>query len=105
MVFAAADKGGIGGHKEINRTTLKMSDIEEGLKKKVVQDQLTLMRLRNTSPAFNGELIIEDTDEHRLYLTWKHRESVATLNADLRNFRFSITHQENPDNETVMSYR
>ena len=28
--YAAADRGGTGGHKEINRTTLTLSDIEEG---------------------------------------------------------------------------
>ena len=42
--YAAADKGGTGGHKEINRTTLATSDIEQGLKRIVVQDQLQLMQ-------------------------------------------------------------
>jgi sucrose phosphorylase len=52
--YAAADQGGTGGHKEINRTTLANSDIEQGLTRIVVRDQLELMRLRNTSPAFDG---------------------------------------------------
>jgi sucrose phosphorylase len=102
--YAAADRGGTGGHKEINRTTLTNSDIEEGLKKAVVQDQLELIRLRNTSLAFNGELIIADTDEHHLHLTWKHQECTAILNVDLRDCSFNITHKENSGDEKVMSY-
>jgi sucrose phosphorylase len=103
--YAAADKGGTGGHKEINRTTLTNNDIKQGLKQTVVRDQLELMRLRNTSPAFEGRLTVISRDEHRLHLTWKHRGYTATLNADLRDHSFSITHKENTGEENVMSYR
>ena len=103
--YAAADKGGTGGHKEINRTTLTNSDIEQGLKQTIVKDQLELIRLRNTLPAFQGELTVSNTDEHRLLLTWKYQESAATLSADLRDCSFSITHKDNTADEKVMSYR
>jgi len=102
--YAAADKGGTGGHKEINRTTLTNSDIEQGLKQTIVRDQLDILRLRNTSPAFDGELTINSSDEHHLHMSWKHQESVATLKADLRDYSFSITHKENAGNEKEMSY-
>jgi sucrose phosphorylase len=102
--YAAADKGGTGGHKEINRTTLTNSDIEQGLKQAIVRDQLDLMKLRNTSPAFDGELTINSSDEHHLHMSWKHQESVATLKADLRDYSFSITHKENAGNEKEMTY-
>ena len=102
--YAAADKGGTGGHKEINRTTLTNSDIEQGLKQTIVRDQLDLLRLRNTSPAFDGELTINSSDEHHLHMSWKHQESVATLKADLRDYSFSITHKENAGNEKEMTY-
>ena len=102
--YEAADKGGTGGHKEINRTTLSDSDIEHGLKHIVVRDQLEILRLRNTSPAFNGELTIIDTDEHQLHLSWKNQASVATLTADLRNYRFSISHTDDSGEESVMAY-
>ena len=103
--YAAADKGGAAGHKEINRTTLTNSDIEYGLSRIVVRDQLELMRLRNKSPAFDGDLEIQDSDEHRLHLTWKHHGCIATLNADLRNYGFSVTHKGEACEEYVTSYR
>ena len=103
--YAAADNGGTAGHKEINRTTLTNSDIEQGLKRAVVRDQLELIRLRNTSPAFDGELKVNGTEEQQLHLTWKNQACIATLNADLRNYSFSITHTDNAVHEKVISYR
>ena len=63
------------------------------------------MNLRNTSPAFDGALEIGDTNDHRLHLTWKNRDCVATLNADLRGFGFSVTHQGGGCEDYVTSYR
>jgi len=103
--YAAADKGGAGGHKEINRTTLDNSDVDLGLSRIVVRDQLELMRLRNQSPAFSGKLEIHDTDEHRLHLTWKYLDCTATLDADLRNYSFSVKHTGGGCEEYVTSYR
>jgi sucrose phosphorylase len=103
--YEAADKGGPAGHKEINRTTLANSDIDQGLSRIVVRDQLELMRLRNKSPAFEGDLEVHDTEEHRLHLTWRKGTCVATLNADLRDYGFSVTHQGKDCAEYVTSYR
>jgi sucrose phosphorylase len=103
--YEAADKGGPAGHKEINRTTIANSDIDQGLSRIVVRDQLELMRLRNKSPAFQGKLEIHDTEEHRLHLTWRKGTCVATLNADLRGYGFSVTHQGKDCAEYVTSYR
>jgi len=102
--YTAADSGATAGHKEINRTTLTKSDIEQGLKKEIVQDQLELMRLRNTSPAFDGELEIVESDEHLLHLTWKNGECTATLKADLRDHNFTIEQKDNSSNDNLASY-
>jgi sucrose phosphorylase len=103
--YAAADAGGTGGHKEINRTTLANTDVELGLSRIVVRDQLELMRLRNKSPASSGELEIHESEEHHLHLTWKHNDCVATLYADLRDYGFSVTHKGEACEEYVTSYR
>jgi sucrose phosphorylase len=102
--YAAADKGGTGGHKEINRTTLSVDDIEQGLERAVVKDQLDLMRLRNTSPAFNGTLAISSTEPHRLQLTWTNGGCRATLTADLREHKFTVAHNDGAGGESLLSY-
>ena len=88
--YEAADRGGVAGHKEINRTTLTLSDVEAGLGRPVVREQLELIRLRNTSPAFLGEMHILDSAPHELRIAWRHPEASLTLNADLRDHGFTI---------------
>ena len=103
--YEAADKGGTAGHKEINRTTLSMTDIDQGLKRIVVQDQLQLIRLRNTSEAFYGTLEIADTAERELHMIWRNGSAEAVLRADLVSFGFVVTHRDREGKESVMSYR
>jgi sucrose phosphorylase len=102
--YEAADRGGTGGHKEINRTTLDMEAIESGLRRSVVRDQIQLIRLRNNSPAFDGELTVHDSPEHELHLTWTNGGNVATLKADLVDFGFSVTQRDAAGEERVLSY-
>jgi len=71
----------------------------------VVRYQLEPMRLRNTAPAFDGELEIHDSEEHRLHLTWTHDACTATLDPDLRDHSFSITHKGDACEEYVTTYR
>jgi len=103
--YEAADKGGPAGHKEINRTTLTNSDIEQALSRIVVRDQLELMRLRNKSTAFDGELEIHESDKHILHMSWKNHDCVATLHADLKGCGFRVTHKGGGCDEYETSYR
>lgn len=91
--YAAADAGGAAGHKEINRTTLNMAEIEVGLKHPVVQQQLALMRLRNNSLAFSGTIHVENGDDAELNIGWINGECSATLRADLKNHTFTVEHR------------
>jgi sucrose phosphorylase len=102
--YAAAERGRTAGHKEINRTTLGIIDIETGLKRAVVRDQLELIRLRNTSPAFNGEMQVIETDPHLLHMTWRHPDASAVLKADLRNHNFTVTQNNGSGEEVLMSF-
>jgi len=101
--YEAADRGGSGGHKEINRTNLSADDVAVGLRRPVVRDQLEMMRLRNTSAAFNGTLTIADTESNRLILSWSNRSSYATLDADLASGTFTITHGDGAE-EHALNY-
>ncbi len=102
--YDAADAGRVAGHKEINRTNLTLTDIEVRLELPVVKDQLRLLRLRNTSQAFQGELQIFETEPHLLHITWHHPEATATLKADLRNQHFTVYQGEGSDEEVLMSF-
>ena len=99
----AADRAGSGGHKEINRTNLGLADIESGLTRPVVLDQLEMMRLRNTSAAFDGDFDIVTTDMNRLVLRWQNGETSAVLDADLATEMFTITHVHD-GRDTILSY-
>ena len=102
--YEAADAGGTGGHKEINRTTLSAADVEHGLKRIVVQDQLLLIRLRNNCPAFGGELSVGEGAEHCLLLTWRNEGSHAQLEADLASLAFTVRWRNADGVESVLSY-
>lgn len=93
--YQAADNGGSAGHKEINRSTLTMHHIEEGLKTEVVKRQLELLRLRNTSNAFSGQVEINDTLDFIIDIKWVNGSTVAHLNANLQTNGFTIDHTEN----------
>ena len=87
----AADKAGAGGHKEINRTTLSLKDVENGLKTDNVKNQLKLIRIRNTSKAFSGRLKINKSSENEIDLTWSNDKHVAQLQANLKTYKFTVS--------------
>ena len=89
--YEAADHGGSGGHKEINRTTLSLEEIKKSLATPVVLKQLKLLRLRNTNAAFTGKLTIAATTEHELDFSWVEGSNSVRLKADLSSYKFEIT--------------
>jgi len=98
----AADKAGAGGHKEINRTNLSLKDIEAGLKKEVVRQQLAMIRLRNTCKAFAGKVEFEESSETELTITWRNEAAFATLKADLKTHDFVIQYSESDSDSTLI---
>jgi len=101
--YAAAERGRTAGHKEINRTTLKIIDIESGLKRPIVLDQLKLIRLRNTSAAFKGEMKVIESEPQLLHITWQHPQASVTLKANLYNHSFTVYQGAGTDEEVLMS--
>jgi sucrose phosphorylase len=102
--YEAADRAGTAGHKEINRTNLTIQEIEEGLKRPVVRDQLDMIRMRNTSPAFNGTLEVNRKSEISLLeLCWRHQGYEALLTADLKAHSFQIRHRDDCGEQKFIS--
>jgi sucrose phosphorylase len=102
--YAAADRGGTGGHKEINRTTLSLPDIEHGLGTPIVQNQLKLLKLRNTHPAFDGRLEIAATETDCLHLAWRNGSAHAMLEAHLGDHDFRVTYSDDTGYEDVLDF-
>lgn len=101
--YEAADNGGSAGHKEINRTTLSMQDLEQGLKTEIVLKQLEIIRLRNTSNAFLGKVEINDVDVSKIDIKWVNDKSVMHFKANLDSYQFTIEQVEN-GKTTLFSY-
>ncbi|WP_461206806.1 alpha-amylase family glycosyl hydrolase [Clostridium sp. DL1XJH146] len=90
--YEAVEKAGVGGHKEINRTNIKVDEAIELLGKDVVEAQIELLRFRNTCPAFgfDAKLEVAESEDNVLKLTWKNNGHIATLEADLKDFTYKI---------------
>lgn len=89
--YEAVRRAGVGGHKEINRTNLTTEQVEAALKLPVVQKQLELLRLRNTSPAFGFEsdfvIFIAGT---KMKIKWSVPEHEVILVADFATYDYEI---------------
>lgn len=98
--YEAADRGGAAGHKEINRSNLDHEEIRRRLAWPVVRDQLELIRLRNTSPAFAGKLTVHASEAYQLHLSWRCNGCTVSLEADLNSFEFTVIERETGGAET-----
>ncbi len=88
--LAAVEKAGPGGHKEINRTNLSLVDVEKALEKPVVKEQLRLLKLRNTHPAFEGGAFKAESDGSHLSMSWEKDGKSISLKADLKEKTYEI---------------
>ena len=94
--YEAMARAGAGGHKEINRSNLTNEQIEEGLKKDVVQKQLELLKMRNSCPVFTSDAaVICALDGSVMCITWENKAGKAELKLDFENETYGITVEEN----------
>jgi len=87
----AVRRSGDSGHKEINRTNLAAADIEERLRRPIVQKQLALLKMRNACEAFgfDADMRIGRSGQHALRIVWRRQGKQAALNADLSTCAFT----------------
>ncbi|HXG40679.1 MAG TPA: sucrose phosphorylase [Candidatus Limnocylindrales bacterium] len=79
-----------GDGRAINRHDYTLPEIEAALRRPVVERLLGLIRLRNTHPAFDGELDVADDGTGRLRLRWRRRDAECILDVDLRSGAFEV---------------
>ncbi|MFZ0473092.1 MAG: hypothetical protein WAL94_10795 [Bacteroidales bacterium] len=91
--YAAVEKAGPSGHKEINRTNMALEVACEEVKRNVVSQQLSLLRFRNNFPAFgfDAKLEILTSKPEILSLRWENNGCAATLEANLKDYTINIT--------------
>jgi sucrose phosphorylase len=77
--------------RDINRHYYSAQELLDALQKPVVIKLVELIKFRNSHPAFNGEIYLQNADPKKLNITWSNVNSYATLEADLKTGHFSIT--------------
>lgn len=80
--------------RDINRHYYNAAGIEAALKNSAVRSLLDLIRLRNTHPAFSGEVQVETPSPGSLSISWKNGVQWAKLDVDLNAPRALVTHSD-----------
>jgi sucrose phosphorylase len=79
-----------GEGREINRQNFSVADIENAIKKPVVQRLLKLIRFRNEYPAFNGQFNVLDSENNNIHLSWGNDYYYCELLINLSTFTSQI---------------
>jgi sucrose phosphorylase len=85
--MAAVERTGEG--RAINRHDYAIDEVDHALRRPVVRRVVELVRLRNTHPAFLGELDVE-SEGSTLWLRWRNGDSTCSLHVDLSSGRAAI---------------
>ena len=104
--YAAMERAGAGGHKEINRTNLSKEAMAAALEKPVVQRQLELLKLRADCPVFQeGAAITVKAEGSTLTMAWEKGGQIAALKADLADASFTLTVVDETTGKEVYSMK
>ena len=67
----------------VQTCALPICEVQSALSKPVVRGLVSLIRFRNSHPAFGGQLAVESSANSQLTLTWRNEGDWAQLVADL----------------------
>lgn len=77
--------------RDINRHYYSASEVTTHLQRPVVQQLLSLIRLRNTHSAFNGQFALLNSDDQHLALRWDAEGGAfAELHVDLQTLEHTV---------------
>jgi len=79
-----------GEGRAINRHDYTAAEISDALRRPVVRRLMDLVRLRNSHPAFDGELSVDPDAERSVCLRWQHGDAHLSLEVDLAVGRATI---------------
>lgn len=77
--------------RNISRHNYTLEEIEQEVKKPVVQELCKLMRIRNEYPAFDGEVQVSELTDSLLEITRESNGCKAVFRGDLMTKQFTVT--------------
>lgn len=80
--------------RNINRHYYTVEEVEKEVQRPVVKRLLSLMRFRNSHPAFDGSFSMEGCDDNELIIVRKNGKHIAKLSADFRLKTFDIVYTD-----------
>ena len=87
--------------RNINRHYYSLNEIDQEVRKPVVQKLIKLMEFRNTYPAFDGTFELVSCNEHELYIVRKSGQYAASLKADFETKQFVIHYSDEQTNKKI----
>jgi len=87
--------------RNINRHYYSLNEIDQEVRKPVVQKLIKLMEFRNTYPAFDGTFELVSCNEHELYIVRKSGQYEASLKADFETKQFVIHYSDEQTNKKI----
>jgi sucrose phosphorylase len=94
---AAVERSGEG--RDINRHNYSLEEVEQELRRPVVNRLINLIRFRNEYEAFNGEFCVHDSEDGLLKLSWKRGQHQCGLTVDLKKSKATIKYADETGNE------
>ncbi|WP_123043222.1 sucrose phosphorylase [Cohnella candidum] len=83
----------LGEPRSLNRHNYSHEEIEAQVQIPMLRRLYEIMRFRNTYPAFDGEIEIDEfAGDGKLGITWRNQENWTTLRADFRTKEFEISY-------------
>lgn len=80
--------------RNINRHYYTQEEIDVEVERPVVQKLFNILKFRNSNPAFDGDIQIEQLDENNVVIAWKNLLNEAKLEANLLTKAFTISQKE-----------
>jgi len=80
--------------RNINRHYYTQDEVDAEVKRPVVQKLFNILKFRNSNPAFDGDIQIEQVDENNVVITWENLLNEAKLEANLLTKAFTISQKE-----------
>ena len=78
--------------RDVNRHYFTPAEIQSAIADPIVRNLLALIRLRNTHPAFAGQVLVESRFNHALTITWKLGSHLAKLEVNFKEPQAQITY-------------